>query len=279
LYTKLSLILSPRCAIIASLETLIGYFSAAKIARSGQPEDDWNHMPHLTRILASALIGLGIGISAPAHAEQRPVVVELFTSQGCSSCPPADAMFEELQERDDVIAIALHVDYWDYIGWKDEFGQPAHAERQRAYAARAGRRSIYTPEMLVNGQTDIVGARPMQLSKAIAEHKARAPRVDLAAQRDGGSLHVQGKMLSAQTGVMDIHVLRLTPRHTSEITRGENRGKTYEYTNIAHNWQVAGQWDGQAPLDLTLELTGADPVVVLVQEAGAGAIIGAVQVD
>ena len=104
-------------------------------------------MIRFSNILTAAFLGLTAGVALPVAAEQRPVVVELYTSQGCSSCPPADVMFNELAERDDVIVIALHVDYWDYIGWKDEFGDPAHADRQRAYANTAGRRSIYTPEM------------------------------------------------------------------------------------------------------------------------------------
>jgi hypothetical protein len=236
-------------------------------------------MHRIFRIIPAALLGFGFLSAVPAIAEQRPVVVELYTSQGCSSCPPADAMFAQLKDRDDVIAIALHVDYWDYIGWKDEFAQPAHAKRQRAYAAQAGRSSIFTPEMVVNGQTDIVGAKPMQLSKAIAEHKAEDATMDLAVRRDGDVVHVQGRMLAEKTGAMEVHLLRLMPSHISEITRGENRGKTYEYTNIAHNWQVAGAWDGQTPLDLTLDVTGPDPVVVLVQERNAGAIIAAARVE
>jgi hypothetical protein len=236
-------------------------------------------MPHFSRILATVLFGLGAGFALPASAEQRPVVVELYTSQGCSSCPPADAMLAQLHDRDDVIAIALHVDYWDYIGWKDEFGDPAHAERQRAYAAQAGRRSIFTPEMVVNGTTDIVGAKPMQLSKAIADHKERDARMDLTVRRAGDTVHVKGRMLVEGTGPMDVHMLRLMPRYVSEITRGENKGKKFEYTNIAHNWQVAGQWDGQGMLDLTLEVTGDDPVVVLVQHVGAGEIVAAALVD
>ena len=109
-------------------------------------------MSRAARFFSSAVLAVSVGFSSAAMAQQQPVVVELYTSQGCSSCPPADAMFAELKDRKDVIAIALHVDYWDYIGWKDEFGHPAHADRQRAYAAKAGRRSIYTPEMVVHGQ-------------------------------------------------------------------------------------------------------------------------------
>ncbi len=236
-------------------------------------------MSRLAYILAASALALGISFTAPVNAEQRPVVVELFTSQGCSSCPPADEIFSELKDLDDVIAIALHVDYWDYIGWKDEFGHPAHADRQRAYANKASRRSIYTPEMVVNGQTDIVGAKPMVLSKAIAKYTAEAPRTKLDAQRGDNKLNVKADVPSGIVTAMEVHVLRLTPKQTSKITRGENRGETYEYTNIAHSWQVAGTWDGAAPLDMTVGLSGDDPVVVLVQEAGAGKIIAAARLD
>lgn len=236
-------------------------------------------MSRVSYILTAGLLGAGVLLGVPAQAEQRPVVVELYTSQGCSSCPPADAIFGTLADRDDVISIALHVDYWDYIGWEDEFGHPAHADRQRAYAARAGRRSVYTPEMVVNGQTDIVGAKPMLLSEAIAAHKEAGARMRLDVQREGGKLQISGTVPSGAVGLMDIHVLRVTPAHTSEITRGENKSKTFTYTNIAHDWRVAGTWDGQGPLDLSLEVSGNDPVVVLVQEAGAGAIVAAAQVD
>lgn len=236
-------------------------------------------MSCVARILTASALALGVSFAAPAVAEQRPVVVELFTSQGCSSCPPADAIFSQLRDSENVIAIALHVDYWDYIGWKDEFGQPAHVDRQRAYARKAGRRSVYTPEMVVNGQTDIVGAKPMVLAKAIAKYQAQAPHTQLNAERTDAKLRIQAPTPSGDVGSMEVHVLRLIPVQKSEITRGENRGETYEYTNIAHSWQVAGTWDGTAPLDIVLEISGDDPVVVLLQEVGAGEIIAAARLD
>lgn len=236
-------------------------------------------MPRLSNILSAAVMSFAFGLSAPLAAEQRPVVVELYTSQGCSSCPPADALFDQLNEHDDVIAIAMHVDYWDYIGWKDEFGDPVHADRQRAYAAKAGRRSIYTPEIIVNGQTDIVGAKAMALSMAIADHRSDPVYTTLKTQRSGASLRVQADVPSTSMGPMEIHVLHVKPTHTSKITRGENRGKTIRYTNIAHSLKVAGTWDGKSPLDLTVDGLGSDPVVVLLQQADAGAIISAARVD
>jgi len=228
----------------------------------------------MTRVLSIAAAAW-IVLAPEARTEQLPVVVELFTSQGCSSCPPADAILRELGTRDDVIAIALHVDYWDYIGWKDEFGDPAHADRQRAYAAHAGRRTIYTPQMVVNGQTDIGGAKPMLLSKAIEDYKDMPQRMTLDARRSGQTLHVQGTVPTGAVVPMEIHVLHVTPVRSTHITRGENQGNTFEYTNIAHDWRVAASWDGQTPLDLEVAVPGSDPVVVLVQEAGAGPIVAA----
>lgn len=230
----------------------------------------------MTRILRTAA-ALALLLTTPLLAQDRPVVVELFTSQGCSSCPAADAIFAELSGRDDVIPIALHVDYWDYIGWEDEFGHPAHADRQRAYAAAAGRRTIYTPEMIVNGQTDIVGAKPMALSKAIAEHAKAPALVDLSVSRSGDGLII---VASAQSGVgeMVVHLVRIMPPQTSKITRGENRGKTITYTSIAHDWKVLKQWNGSADLELEAEAQGPDAAVVLVQEAPNGAILAAARV-
>ncbi|MDG1352972.1 MAG: DUF1223 domain-containing protein [Sulfitobacter sp.] len=236
-------------------------------------------MPRVTRILTAGLLGLGAVLATPLAAEQRPVVVELYTSQGCSSCPPADKIFAELADHSDVIAIALHVDYWDYIGWKDEFAHPGHADRQRAYAAKAGRRSIYTPEMVVNGETDIVGAKPMDLSKAIAMYKDAGLRMDLDVRREGGRINVQGSIPVGVVGPMDIHVLHVTPKQTTEITRGENRSHTFEYTNIGHDLKLAGTWDGLSPLEMSVDMSGDDPVVVLVQLAGAGPIVAAARLD
>lgn len=228
-------------------------------------------MKHLLPLVTA----LSLAAACPAASQQNPVVVELFTSQGCSSCPPADAMLEELAERDDVIALALHVDYWDYIGWKDPFGAPAHADRQRAYAHKAGRRSIFTPEMIVQGETDIVGAKPMKLGKAIADHAQRAALVDLTISREGDRLQIEATALANLSGPVTVHMLRYTPHRTTEIKRGENHGKTLGYANIVEGWQVLGSWDPVAPLSMTSDLEGDKPVVVILQSQEAGPILAA----
>jgi hypothetical protein len=222
-----------------------------------------------------ALLAVGLGFASQTVAQNNPVVVELFTSQGCSSCPPADAMLHELAARDDVIALALHVDYWDYIGWKDPFGNPAHAERQRAYAAAGNRRSVYTPEILVNGSTDIVGAKPMKLAKAISEHAAKPSAVVLDLRRQGGALQITGRSAAPLDGPLTVHMLRYIPDKETQIKRGENAGKTFVYANIVENWAVLGDWDGQSPLSMTAPIEGDQPVVVILQQQNAGPIMAA----
>ncbi|UOA26798.1 DUF1223 domain-containing protein [Pseudosulfitobacter sp. DSM 107133] len=221
----------------------------------------------------SALAAAMLCVATPGAADS-PVVVELYTSQGCSSCPPADKIFAELAQRDDVIALALHVDYWDYIGWKDEFAVPAFAQRQRGYAAAAHRRSIYTPQMVVDGQTDIVGARPMELSQAIAEHAALPSPVTLDVARTGKTLHITGQNLGAQ-GPMVVQLVRYAPMRQTKITRGENAGLTLHYANVAHDWKILGTWDGRSDLAMTAQVSGDDPLVVLVQQGTDGPILAA----
>src|SRR5687768_9129416 len=143
--------------------------------------------------LQSLLAGLLVMLLAPAQALADPkAVVELFTSQGCSSCVPADAYFAELARRDDVLALALHVDYWDYLGWRDTFGQPENTERQRAYSEVRGSRKIFTPQMTVNGRTDLVGSDRNAVEAATARaslplpvamhRRARTGEIAVAAQ-------------------------------------------------------------------------------------------------
>lgn len=221
----------------------------------------------------SAFVALASFGAAPSWADS-PVVVELFTSQGCSSCPPADKMLHALAERDDVIALALHVDYWDYIGWKDEFAQAEFSKRQREYAILGKRRSIYTPQMVVNGVTDVVGAKPMELSEAISKHAAKPSPVDVALTRDGNTLKVDATANGAK-GPFVVQMVRYTPRSETRITRGENAGQTFSYANVANDWTILGEWDGSSPLSMTADLDANAPVVVLVQQKRFGPILAA----
>ena len=183
----------------------------------------------------------------------------------------------ELAKRDDVIALALHVDYWDYIGWKDEFANPAYSDRQRGYAQEAGRRSVYTPQMIINGTTDIVGARPMDLAKSIAEHGAKAPTVDLEVTRNGEAVTILAST-TRRGEAMLVHLVRYRPERTANITRGENAGHELSYANVTEDWKILRQWDGRTALEVEATAPGDMPLVVMIQEGRHGPILAAAQI-
>ena len=208
----------------------------------------------------------------------EPVVVELFTSQGCSSCPPADKLLAELSARDDIIALALHVDYWDYIGWKDEFADPAHTVRQRGYSRAAGKRSIYTPQMVVGGVDHVVGARPMELLDTIEAHRASKKPAAVTLRREEGrvavSIRASGTMPS---GNAVVQVATVTPKASVDIRRGENAGRTLDYHNIVRKLVEIGEWDGRGTYRASIKVPDGVRVVVLVQSSTSGPILGAAQ--
>lgn len=228
--------------------------------------------------VAAALIAAG-----PASAENSPVVVELFTSQGCSSCPPADALMHDLAKRDDVIGLALHVDYWDYIGWKDQFAKPGHTTRQKAYAHEGGRSMIYTPQMVVNGQEDVVGAREVELMALIADHQSRAPVAAVTASRTGGTVKVTvepvGEARGSAGAPFVVQIVGYAPSKHVSIKRGELAGHDLSYANVVESWAVIGDWNGAERIEFAVpfdvELDGA----VLVQQPAHGAIVAAAHVN
>ncbi|MEP4249192.1 DUF1223 domain-containing protein [Tateyamaria sp.] len=227
--------------------------------------------------LISSILLAGITAFSSPVAAQSPVVVELFTSQGCSSCPPADKLLHELAKRDDVIALALHVDYWDYIGWKDEFAHPAYSDRQRNYAREGRRRSVYTPQMIINGVTSVVGARPMELSKAIADASAAPSVVDMNVAMSDGVLNVSATT-SHRGRPLLVHVVRYQPERESRITRGENAGHTINYAHVTEDWKILREWDGAAALSVDMPVEGDHPLVVMIQEGRSGPILAAAEI-
>ena len=224
--------------------------------------------------VTGCLLGQAAGLRAEGAA--GPVVVELFTSQGCSSCPPADELLNDLAGRDDVLPLALHVDYWDYIGWADKFARPEHTARQKAYAHAAGSRTIYTPQMVVGGVEQIVGARPMEIAEAVMRHLADDAPLQLSAERDGEVVHVTAPALP-KAGSYSVQLVRFIPEQKVTIERGENAGMTLEYANIVTGWQVLADWTGAAPLDLQVPVAGAENSAVIVQKAAIGPIVGAIR--
>lgn len=238
---------------------------------------------------AIAFAGLAFGLPAQVAMAQdasstHPVVVELFTSQGCSSCPPADALLAEIANRDDILALALHVDYWDYIGWKDDFADPKFTLRQRAYAHAAGHRTVYTPHMVVNGSDHLGGFEPMKLADLIIERKRKLQHsnISLSARRSGDTLAIS--MASKQRSPSDlrVQVVHFHPLERVAIRFGENRGKTIDYANIVTSWTRVGDWNGRADAKLNVPLASSDPVSVVIQEninGLPGEIVAAVRVQ
>lgn len=223
--------------------------------------------------LAFGLTGLTQAGMAQAQDSTSPVVVELFTSQGCSSCPPADKLLHKLAMRDDVIALALHVDYWDYIGWKDIFALPQHTVRQKGYARASGRRMIYTPQMIINGLDHVVGNHPMDVSDLIALHEGRAQLIELNVVNAGKSRKVTARATGEVKGELRILLVDFEPNATVEILRGENAGRTINYANVVQSWTELGRWDGAGEYQTQVEDDGS--AAVLVQAADFGAILAA----
>ena len=218
------------------------------------------------------LFAFWILLAGAATAQEQPVLVELYTSQGCSSCPPADALLSDLAGHEGVIALALHVDYWDYIGWKDSFADPAYTRRQKAYAHAAGHRTVYTPQMIVGGTDHIIGAKAMELMKQIERHRQSASAVALSLKAQGSTVALTAKA-TQDLGELSVQLVRYSPSEQVKIKRGENAGRTLTYSNIVRSWDEVARWDGRAPLNLTLKTKGDLPGVVVIQKRGPGQVV------
>lgn len=219
-------------------------------------------------VLRAALVALPL-LAAPTLAgdiKQTPrAVLELFTSQGCSSCPEADALLLELDARDELIALAYHVDYWDYIGWPDTFGSEAYSDRQRDYAAAWGSSRIFTPQLIVNGREGLVGSRRAEVEAAIGKAVLDLP-VELT-QTDKGMLMVDIPPDPAITGEAVVWLVSFIDRAEVAIERGENTGKTIPYVQIVTGRQALGMWEPATGAALKL------PLAELVTEPATGAAI------
>jgi hypothetical protein len=241
--------------------------------------------------IGSLLIAIAVAampwLSAPARAEAQAVhVIEMFTSQGCSSCPPADRLLKTFAGRSDVIALSFHVDYWDRLGWKDTFGNAAFTKRQRDYALRRGDGQVYTPQAIINGGRHEVGS-----DRSAIERTMSASAASIAAQRLRiGMSMTDGKLMvaisdtpgSSAAGAV-VTLLGVQAQGAVTATRGENAGERLAYSNIVRAVKPLGAWVGQrfeasvAGNDATL--TGADSAVVLVQRSADGPIIAAAKLQ
>ena len=227
--------------------------------------------------LGFSLLGLSCGLVLPRSASavdgpSRATVVELYTSEGCSSCPPAEAQIGRLAKQDGIIALAFHVDYWDSLGWRDRFGLPEAAARQRQYAHALHLATVYTPQLVIDGQRDLVGG-----GDSIGTGSGNKPGVPLEISVRDGRLVVA---LGAQPppGPCDVLLLGYLPKAVSQVTRGENAGHELHEFNIVRSVRKLGDWHGEGEtftVPLTALADDASGVVVLVQQRDQGPIVGA----
>ena len=220
-------------------------------------------------LIAAATLALSCaaGIES-ALAETRPVVVELFTSQGCSSCPPADAVLAELAPRKDVLALGFHVDYWDSLGWKDPLSTPGATLRQHEYASQFGRREVYTPQIVIDGQRQAVGSNRNAVLQAIAQSEptSTAPVVFAA---DGRSVAI-----GAGSGQGKVLLIRYVRSRATQVQRGENAGRTAIDVNGVESFRTAGEWTGQK-MELPVDPVDTDHGLAVVVQGDNGRILGA----
>jgi hypothetical protein len=212
-----------------------------------------------------------------AMAELRPVVVELYTSQGCSSCPPADALLGALAGQANVIALAFHVDYWDSIGWSDRFAVPDAALRQRRYVETLNLTTAFTPQAVIDGRESFVGSDRRRITAALAATPKGIPlQLDIA----GGELEVSiAETIDRRP--YDVNLIAYLPRASTAIGRGENSGRTLVEFNIVRQFRRLGSWAGGKStfhVPLTAIPPDASRVAILIQREGQGAIDGAADV-
>jgi hypothetical protein len=233
-------------------------------------------------LIASALL---IGIAAAHAEERRPVVVELFTSQSCNSCPPADAVLGELTARPDVLALSLHVDYWDYIGWKDPFAQRAYTERQRSYSRTLNQRFVYTPQIVVDGTLQGVGSESATVDKLIDKARriaAHGPAIAVTAADGGGDKRVVHVGDGKAAAPAKVWLVFYDSKHETQVQAGENSGRRLSNYNVVRTLIPIGRWTGSAanfPVDLEAIDADCDGAAVIVQTEETGPIIAAARID
>lgn len=220
---------------------------------------------------AVALLALGSLLNAaPVLADTRPVLVELFTSQGCSSCPPADVLLGEIAKRPEVIALGFHIDYWDGLGWKDPFSTPQSTARQRAYAQWFGT-PIYTPQLVVDGAREMIGSRRAEVIEALrdATPEAIAP---IAFAADRQSVTIGPAAAAVKNG--RVLLIRFVQKRATHIGAGENASRTLEDTNGVQTLATLGDWQGVQAI-FPLEPPAAGEGIAVLVQAGDGRILGA----
>jgi hypothetical protein len=235
----------------------------------------------------------GVGVAAPVpqrqlirpETESRPIVVELYTAQGCANCPAADSYIGTLARRKDVLALSFHVDYWDYIGWKDQFADPIFVGRQRAYAMTLGQHMVYTPQVVVGGASDSQGANRATIEQRIREAKARQRMYPIEVVRDPQTGQVLLELPEAKLPVpATIWLVTYQYKDEAAIDSGENNGRKSESFNTVRSLQKVAVWNGgrsTLPLKLDAKAKAANPngCAIIANLADYGPIVAAVAFD
>lgn len=238
-------------------------------------------MIRLQRLLAVALLAATFAVTA--RAGDRLTVVELFTSQGCNSCPPADRLMGELVQRENVLGLSFHVDYWDYIGWHDTFALQESSIRQRNYVGRAGGRYAYTPQIVVGGKEQVVGSRRGAVENAISQDMTRKS-VELKISPMGGGrfeVNLEPQQIGETAWVW---LVTFDNHHEVDIRRGENAGRKLSYYNVVRKIERIAVWDGTQGLMMPVDMAeawaeGRDGCAIVVQSEGFGQILGAARLS
>lgn len=204
---------------------------------------------------------VAIGIPGCGWAAEQPVLVELFTSQGCSSCPPAEQVLLDLAERrPDVLALGYHVDYWDRLGWKDVYSSPAATQRQRRYQSLLGTSNVYTPQIVVGGRSDVIGSDGEAVSAAIAANRT-GRAVPVTISRAGDVLQIS---IGAGPGSGKVVLVGFDRRQETAIRRGENAGRSVRQANVVRSIAELGDWQG-TELTLSRPVPAGDGFALILQ--------------
>jgi len=211
----------------------------------------------------------------PTVVAAQNVVVELFTSQGCSSCPPADKILRKLAQEDNIIVLGWHVDYWDYLGWKDEFSRPENTERQMGYRDRWNLRSLYTPQAVIHGEVQIVGSNEHEIRKYVDQFQADGASLELKLNRSGNTAGISVSTSISGFPAAEIYLVKVISEASTSIRRGENAGRTINYVNIVEEMVWVSNWNGKSKVSVSAPINDDASYVVLVQVKDFGPILGA----
>lgn len=240
-------------------------------------------MKHLKTAVAALVSSVALTAGSTSFAQDKPpVVVELFTSQGCYSCPPAEAFLGELAERSEILALEFHVDYWDTLNymwhgqWKDPFSSPEYTRRQRLYnVSIRGQSGVYTPQMVIDGRYEAVGSRRGQVETVIRKAQQASAKLSVTLTQANGGL--TAKVSGDQGGAADIFLIEFMDRATTEVEKGENHGKTLVSRHIVRDMKKLGTWKGTtAHLRLPKDAGEGDNrgCAVIVQAPNHGPVLG-----